>query len=71
MAHAKMLRQQAVVGAHHVVVGVLWELCVGSVAGFARVAMAYAVAEDDEEFLCVERLAWIKELPGKLVVEEL
>lgn len=77
MLHPEVLRQQAVVGAHHVVVRVLrqWARCTAAgavgVAGLAGLPVADAVAQDEEELLRVERLPGVEELAGKVVGEEL
>jgi len=65
VAHAEVLGDQAVLGAHHVVVVVLREAHAQAVGGLARFAGADRVGEDEVIALRVERLPGAEQLAGE------
>jgi hypothetical protein len=67
----KAFGQQSILCLNHVTIAVAWEPGVLPVAWFARLAVADAVREDDEELRRIKRLARTKELAGKFVSNEL
>jgi len=70
MVDVETVGEHGVLGGDHVVVVVLREVHVEAVGGFAGVALADVVGEDDEEFCDVEWLARAEEDVGEDGIEE-
>ena len=68
---AEMFGEESVICQDHIIIGIFWESHVqAGIAGFAGVAVADGVGEDDIVFRGVEGLAGFEEVAGEELVDE-
>src|SRR3569832_2098602 len=67
---AEALGQEAILCLDHVVVAILWELRMQSIAGLAGFPMPQGIGQYDEVARSIQKLTGTKQLAGKLRPDE-